>query len=79
MIENVHPDDVKKCIAEIKKGIFEGETSVKLRVSDKNGIYHMIEFSGGWFKDIHDIRKGFIVGREISERKPSELKLEELS
>ena len=77
VIENIHPDDVKKCIAAIKKGIFEGNTSVKLRVSGKNGIYHMIEFSGGWFKDIHDLRKGFIVGREIYEKKPSELKLEE--
>lgn len=76
VIENIHPDDVKKCITAIKKGIFEGNTSVKLRVSGKNGIYHMIEFSGGWFKDIHDLRKGFIVGREIYEKKPSELKLE---
>ncbi|TES95102.1 MAG: PAS domain S-box protein [Promethearchaeota archaeon] len=77
IIENIHPDDVNKCLAAIKKGIFEGNTSVKLHVSDKNGNYHMIEFIGGWFKDIHDLRKGFIVGREISEKKPSELKLEE--
>jgi len=77
VIENIHPDDVKKCIAAIKKGIFEGQTSVKLRVNDKTGVYHMIEFSGGWFKDIHDLRKGFIVGREIYEKKPSVMKLEE--
>ncbi len=76
VIENIHPDDVKKCIAALKRGIIEGNTSVKLRVSGKNGIYHMIEFSGGWFKDINDLRKGFVVGREISEKKPSELKLE---
>ena len=77
IIENIHPDDVNKCIAAIKKGIFEGDNSVKLRVNDKNGIYHMIEFSGGWFKDANNLRKGFIVGREISEKKSSELKLEE--
>jgi len=77
VIENIHPNDVKKCMAAIKKGSIEGETSVKLRVRDKNSIYHRFEFSGGWFRDIDGFRKGFLVGREFSEKKPSELKLEE--
>ncbi len=76
-INIVHPDDVEKCVKAIQRGIDHGEAKEELRIIDKNGGQHWIEFKGKWFTDKEGIKKGFIVGRKISEKKLSKLKLEE--
>ncbi|MFX1528279.1 MAG: PAS domain S-box protein [Promethearchaeota archaeon] len=74
-LEFVHPDDVKKAINSLKKGLEFGQNSEQIRFRHKNGQYIWFEATGNVFKDEKGQYKRSVILRDIHQKKMIEEKL----
>jgi PAS domain S-box-containing protein len=77
-VRYVHPEDRKRVLKALNKGLEHGEGIIEARIRHKLGNYVWFELKG---KKIFDKKenefKGIIIAREINERKKTEQKLKE--
>lgn len=73
----IHPEDLKKAILSVKKGIEEGQGVTEIRYRHKEGYYVWTEATGKTFTNDRGELKGIVILRDITKRKSIEFELME--
>ncbi|MFW9874274.1 MAG: PAS domain S-box protein [Candidatus Thorarchaeota archaeon] len=73
----IHPDDLKRAIGAIKKGLIEGFISEEFRIKHKDGHFLWIESKGKYLKQNNKIIGAIFTSRNMTEKKKIEQKLKE--
>jgi len=76
ILDFVHPLDKERGLNALLTGLKKKEGLVEVRVKHKNGKYIWFEVKGKVFIDKKNELKGIIVGRDITERKKADQKIQ---
>jgi PAS domain S-box-containing protein len=75
--EFTHPEDLKRAVNAIKKGLIKGEISEKFRIKHKDGHYVWVESKGKYIKQDKIFVGAIFTNRDITKSMESEQKLKE--
>ena len=73
----IHPEDLETAMKGLQTAIKEGEAKNTIRMFKKNGDTIWMDIHGKAFKDKDGTIKGLLIGRDITENKAIEEKIEE--
>ncbi|TXT61832.1 MAG: putative Signal transduction histidine kinase [Promethearchaeota archaeon] len=73
----IHPDDREHSFRALKNGKVMGKGGAELRFKHKDGHYIWLEVKGQGFTNDKGEFKGYMIGRDITERKKAERRIKE--
>ncbi len=68
----LHPDDIETAIKLFKEGWKNGSAVAELRVKHKDGRYSWLEIKGKTYINSNGVKKGILIGRDITSRKKNQ-------